>query len=98
MSDAVLSRLVASEEALIRALDTGGCADLDAAAEQLARDTAALRQVSGWRVTPPMRSQIGRALMLLDAARVRVNYLADRTRRRLDLLQPGDRPAPSRWA
>ncbi len=81
-----IDALIASERALIAALD----ADDVAAIERTTTDYAnVLRHVqgagAGW-AAPELRARIVEALRLADAARARVNLLVDRTRQRLTLL------------
>ena len=86
MIPTTLDRLIASETALIEALDGDDIAMLETAMANF-RDTLDLLKNKGaWHATPETVAQLTRALALADAARVRVNYLTDRTRRRIDLL------------
>ena len=86
MIPTVLDQLIASETALIEALDGDDVAVLETAMTDF-RDTLDLLKSKGaWHATPETVAQLTRALALADAARVRVNYLTDRTRRRIDLL------------
>ena len=86
MTPTVLDQLITSETALIEALDGDDVAVLEAAMTDF-RDTLDLLKSKGaWHATPETVAQLTRALALAEAARVRVNYLTDRTRRRINLL------------
>lgn len=93
MSSATLDAVIASQEALIRALDgrpTDGEADgpagIEAAIEQLRTALDAARAAGGWRQSPEIVERVRHALALAESARARLHYLADRTRRQLDQL------------
>lgn len=98
MSIEALDRLIASQEALIGALDGDEAHRIDTA---LAGFTAALegvRRDGAWYDTPDIAIRLAHALQLADAARGRVNYLADRTRRQLDHLAVLGTQTPHRLA
>lgn len=86
MTDKRLSDLIASEEALIKALDGDDAGAIETALPLFARAIDAARGAGAWRDTTDLRAHLTRALALAEAARVRTNYLADRTRRQLDRL------------
>lgn len=82
----VFDQLIASETTLIEALDGDDIAVLEAAMMDF-HDTLDLLKTKGaWHATPETVAQLSHALALAEAARVRVNYLTDRTRRRISLL------------
>jgi hypothetical protein len=85
--------IIAAQAALIAALDAGDVAAVEATTATLSRLLAAAR--SGGAAVAVRRDRIDHALKQATAARTRVNYLADRTRARLDRLSAahGGRPA-----
>jgi ethanolamine utilization protein EutA (predicted chaperonin) len=76
--------VIAGQAALIAALDAGDVAAIEAATATLGTVLAALR--ARGVVGDEAGDRIDYALRQSDAARTRVNYLADRTRQRLDRL------------
>lgn len=86
MSAAALDGLIASEEGLIAALDGGDAAAIEAALLAFRYALEEVKAAGGWREAPRIVERITHALQLADAARIRTNYLADRTRRQLDRL------------
>lgn len=82
----VLDRLIASGTALNEALDSDDIAVLETAMTDFGDTLDRLKDKGAWHATPETVPQLTRALALAEAARVRVNYLTDRTRRRIDLL------------
>lgn len=94
MSGAVLDRLIASEIALVAALDGDEPLAVEQALVGFADAIEALKGVAGWRDTPDVVTRVGHALQLAEAARIRTAYLADRTRRQIERLAAiGSRPA-----
>jgi len=98
MSSETLDRLIASQEALLRALDGEEAEQIDQALAGFTAALDAVRSIGGWRDTPDVAARLAHALQLADAARARVNYLADATRRRLDHLAVLGAPTPHRLA
>ena len=86
MTPTVLDQLIASETTLIEALDGGDITALEAAMTDFHDTLDLLKSTGAWHATPETVAQLTRALALAEAARVRVNYLTDRTRRRISLL------------
>lgn len=86
MSASAVEHLIAQSEALVRALDAQDLAAIDGAHRQLREALAQVAAVDGWHVRSDLHARLVHALRLLDAAKGRVNYLADSTRRRLDRL------------
>ena len=86
MSSAAIERLIAESEALVRALDAQELGALDAAHRGLREALADVAACGAWRLHADLRERVATSLRLLEAARGRVNYLADSTRRRLDRL------------
>jgi hypothetical protein len=79
-----VDRVIAAQAALIAALDSGDVAAIEAATTTLSGVLTALR--SSGAVAGTSRERVDHALRQSDAARTRVNFLADRTRQRLDRL------------
>ncbi len=98
MSTAALTRLEACHEALIGALDAQ---DLDAVETSVAalRDAVAeVRAIGVWHEGPDTLSRARRVAQLAQAASVRVNFLTDRNRGRLELLSAvRGEPAPAAY-
>ena len=86
MSIAALARLEACHEALIEALDHRDAATVESRVAELAVAADAVRSVGVWRDEPEVRSRAKRIASLAEAARVRVNFLTDRTDTRLESL------------
>jgi hypothetical protein len=98
MTSTALDTLIASEEALIGALDGDDVARIEGALGRLATALAGVQHAGGWRDTPDITTRLARALQLAEAARARIHYLADRTRRQLDQLAVLGTRTPHRLA
>jgi hypothetical protein len=81
-----LGRLQAAHEDLIAALDGQDVDAIEAGVEALRLAIADLRGQGGWRETPGLKDRARHIARLGEAARVRVNFLTDLTRQRLELL------------
>lgn len=81
-----LGRLQAAHEDLIRALDGQDVEGIEARVEVLRAAIADVRGQGGWRETPALKERARHIAQLGEAARVRVNFLTDLTRQRLELL------------
>lgn len=86
MSLDTLGRLEAAHEGLICALDANDVETIEQRVEELRAAISAVRAQGGWRETPNMKERAGRISQLGEAARVRVNFLTDLTRQRLQML------------
>ncbi|PTQ08152.1 hypothetical protein CLG96_15690 [Sphingomonas oleivorans] len=86
MSEAALGQLIDCQTTLIEALDGNDPAALEAAIADFARAVENVRAISAWHETPEIAQHLLHALQLADAARARVNYLADRNRRSIERL------------
>ena len=84
MSQAALDRLTAAQAAHIAALDAGDIDALEAATAALRLAVDEVRGVGGWRDRADLRPVLLDARKLTEAARARVNWLADANARRLD--------------
>jgi hypothetical protein len=82
MTGHVLSRIASSQEALIAALDANDVAAIEAAIASLEAAVGQLRR-SGQSV---LREALPEAMALNQAARIRVNFLTDNNRRRLEAV------------
>ena len=98
MSVDALDSLIAAQETLLRALDGDEAQAIDDALGDFRNALEAIRAIGGWRDTPGVVARITQALQLAEAARARINYLADRTRRRLDRLASLGVQTPGRLA
>jgi uncharacterized membrane protein len=94
MSLAALGRLEAAHEQLISALDREDVAALERRVEELRTAIDDVRAQGGWRDEGDVRDRAERIARLADAARVRVNFLTDLTRQRLQRIGSvrGDSP------
>lgn len=81
-----LGRLQSAHEDLIRALDGQDVETIEARVETLRLAIAEVRGQGGWRETPGLKDRARHIVQLGEAARVRVNFLTDLTRQRLELL------------
>lgn len=98
MGVAALQTLIAREQALIAALDGQDVAAIEAAGAALCDAAVAVQAAGGWRDIPEIKSHLLTALAHADAARIRINYLADAASRRLDGLAALGVRLPSRTA
>ena len=85
MSLASLDRLTAAHEALIHALDGNDLAAIEAASRGLAE---AVAEVRGEELRPGIasRERLTSLAALAHAAQIRVNFLTDKIRRRIDAV------------
>ena len=86
MSEAALQQLNDAQAALIVALDGDDVDAIDAANAAVAVAVEQVRVVGGWHDRPGLRDHLITILKTADAARGRVNALADKNRRDLDKL------------
>lgn len=86
MADGLMAEMIARQDALIAALDRRDATAIEAASSALADCVARMRARSAWHDGGALRDQISHALKQSDAATMRVNYLKDWTRQRLDGL------------
>lgn len=86
MSVHALQRLEEAHEDLIGALDNADVEAIESKVEQLRTAISAVRSMGGWRESPDLKARAKRISQLGEAARIRVNFLTDLTRNRLDML------------
>ena len=86
MSLAVLDRLAACHEALIRALDGNDLGAIEGATLSLADAVASARARQDWAATPEIRERLLSLAALAQAAQIRVNFLTDTIRRRVNAM------------
>lgn len=99
MTEAALEGLIERETALIAALDAGDIEGIERATHQMAGAVAAVASAGGWRESGHLRDRLIHALRLAEAAGGRINYLADDTRRRMELLHTlAGRPSAMAYA
>ena len=84
MQLAILDALATSHEALIRALDGDDLAEIERATAALAEAVHETRHHDGWRATPGLKERLLSLAALAQAAQIRVNFLTDMIRRRVD--------------
>jgi hypothetical protein len=82
----LLRRLQEAHENLISALDDQDVGTIETRVEQLRSAIAAVKSAGGWRDCAQARERAQRIRSLGEAARVRVNFLTDRTAQRLQML------------
>jgi hypothetical protein len=81
-----LRRLQQAHEELIEALDGQQVEKIEARVEQLRAAIAEVRSAAGWRDLPDAQESAQQIRRLGEAARIRVNFLTDRTAQRLQML------------
>ena len=86
MSSNALQRLEEAHEELIGALDANDVDSIELKVEELRSAISAVRAMGGWRDSPELKHRARRISQLGEAARVRVNFLTDMTRQRLQML------------
>jgi len=86
MSEAALNRLTEASEGLIKALDTGTAEAVEQATRRFSNALSEVQSIGGWHGSPDIIAKLQYAMKLADAARARVNYLADIIRRRFEAL------------
>jgi hypothetical protein len=86
VTEDALEGLINRETALIEALDAGEISRIERATLDMAGAIAAVASAAGWRESSHLRDRVLHALRLAEAAGGRINYLADDTRRRMELL------------
>lgn len=86
MSLDMLRRLQVAHEELIHALDGQDVEMIEQRVDALRTAIADVRSQGGWRETPGLKDRARHIVQLGEAARVRVNFLTDLTRQRLELL------------
>jgi len=91
MSEALIEDLIMAQEAFLAALDDDGAPGIEQALADFRTSLAAVQAVRGFTPSEATRARLARALALADAARIRTNYLADRTRRQIDRLSAANR-------
>ena len=84
MSLAVLDRLASCHEALIRALDGNDLEAIETATLALADAIGSARADRDWAATPEVKERLLSLAALAQAAQIRVNFLTDMIRRRVD--------------
>ena len=84
MQLAVLDALASAHEALIRALDGDDLAAIEQATLALAEAVHEARRQEDWAGTPGMKERLLNLAALAQAAQIRVNFLTDMIRRRVD--------------
>jgi hypothetical protein len=86
MSINALQRLEEAHEELIGALDANDVESIELKVEELRSAISAVRAMGGWRDAPELKNRAKRISQLGEAARIRVNFLTDMTRQRLQML------------
>lgn len=86
MSLASLDRLEICQETLIRALDANDVEAVEGAVANLHEAVNEVKAAGGWREEASVKARARRVLALIEAARIRVNFLTDRNRERIEQL------------
>jgi hypothetical protein len=86
MNLVVLDRLASCHEALIRALDGNDLDAIESATLALADAVASARAQREWASTPAVKERLLSLAALAQAAQIRVNFLTDTIRRRVNAL------------
>jgi hypothetical protein len=79
-------QLIICQDALIAALDARDPEQIEAATADLASAVQRVKAQEVWRPGDGERDQLNHALRQSDAARLRVNYMANWNRQRIDQL------------
>ena len=95
MQLAILDTLARSHEALIRALDGNDLEAIESATLGLADAVASARARQDWASTPAVKERLLSLAALAQAAQIRVNFLTDTIRRRVNAMAAlrGSEPA-----
>lgn len=86
MSVALLSSFRAAMLALREALDGSDAEAIETASARLATAVSRVRAQGAWLDEPALREELAALGPLIEAARVRISFLADQTRQRIALL------------
>ena len=86
MSLATLDRLELCQETLISALDANDVEAVESAVANLHDAVNEVKAAGGWRDIDTVRTRARRVLALIEAARIRVNFLTDQNRQRIEGL------------
>jgi len=86
MSLALLDRLTVAHEGLIGALDSNDISAIETATAELAAAVQATRDATPALSGTAARERLATLAALAQAAQVRVNFLTDGVRRRIDVL------------
>lgn len=95
MSMGGIDALISCQDALIAALDARDAEGIEKATADLAAAIHTVKAQDVWRTATGGREKVDHAIKQSDAARIRVNYMADWTRQRIDQLSELRRGAPS---
>lgn len=90
-----IDALIKCQDALIAALDARDAELIESATAALAAVIQTVKAQDVWRTATDGRDKIDHAIRQSDAARIRVNYMADWTRQRIDQLNELRRGTPS---
>ncbi|MGB5077751.1 MAG: hypothetical protein WBO17_09755 [Sphingorhabdus sp.] len=85
MSAQALEQLIESQAALIAALDSGDVAAIELATQQMASAVETVRHQDAWHEQSTL-GHLDHAMKQSQAARIRVNYLSEWTRQKIDHL------------
>lgn len=83
MSATAIKLLIDAQNALIAALDSGDVAAIENATRHMATAVEDVRAQDAWH-DPGAIEDLNHAMMQTQAARIRVNYLSDWTRQKID--------------
>ena len=86
MSLHALDRLVSCHEAMIAALDANDLTAIEDATAALAFAVEGAREIGQWRADPKLKERLTSLATLAQAAQIRVNFLTDNVRRRIDAI------------
>ncbi len=83
MSRSSVKLLIDAQNALITALDSGDVAAIETATRHMAHAVEGVRTQDAWH-DPDSIDDLNHAMKQTQAARIRVNYLSDWTRQKID--------------
>lgn len=86
MEQDTLASLETAHEGLIEALDANDIDAIEQRVDELRAAIAHVRSQGAWRECPRLKERAQRIVKLGEAARLRVNFLTDMNRRRIQTL------------
>lgn len=86
MSQTIVDALAASSAALVAALDAQDVDAIEKALPDLSARVAQMKAQGVWAPSPRLKASLLEAMGSVDAARLRLRYLADRNQQHIDML------------
>jgi hypothetical protein len=86
VSQALVDALAASSAALVAALDAQDVDAIEKTLPDLTARVAEMKARGAWAPSPRLKQSLLAALQIVDGARFRLRYLADRNQQHIDML------------